>query len=728
MTSSPRRRHWPRIAITLLPVLVALLQASGLLSLPFIQRLDDFLYDVRLRATMPGTPDPRIVIVDIDDTSLQQLGQWPWSRDRLAQLTTELMERQQAAVLGFDVLFTEPDRTDGADAAFAAALAGHRVALGYYFMQTPAPRAFGGLPEPVLPGAAFPAGSDYATRWNGFGASIAGLARAAPAAGFINRLVYADNDGMVRATPLLARYDGPGAPSGYYESLGLAVYRLATGAPPVTPAFVPGSGRAGAAPVLEALRIGSGSDGLRVPVDGRANALVPYRGAGGPAGGSFRYVSAAQVLDGGLPAGTLRGAIVLVGASAPGLQDLRATPVSAAYPGVEVHASLISGLLDGRLPEVPDYAPGYNLAVLLLAGLLLAFGLSVLSAPRAVLLALATLAALIALNSWLYVRAGLVLPLAASLLMTALAFLLNMSWGYFVETRARRGLARLFGTYVPPQLVDEMLADPGRYSMRAQSKRLTVMFCDMRGFTSLSEQLTPAELQAFLHTVFSRLTTIISAHRGTVDKYMGDCVMAFWGAPVDMPDHAALAVRAALGMSDAVRELNHAHRASGRPPISVGIGLNTGMMSVGDMGSDLRRSYTVVGDAVNLASRLENLSAHYGVEIIASSATQESVPGYRWQELDRVRVKGRTQAVTVFTPVAPAGVAAPQLDAELARWQQVLAAYRAQDWAACEAMLDPLRERDAKKVLYRLYAERLASMKLLPKTPDWDGATRFDTK
>jgi adenylate cyclase len=227
-----------------------------------------------------------------------------------------------------------------------------------------------------------------------------------------------------------------------------------------------------------------------------------------------------------------------------------------------------------------------------------------------------------------------------------------MGWGYFVEARARRGLVRLFGTYVPPQLVDEMLVKPGHYSMRAQSRQMTVMFCDMREFTRISEHMAPADVQAFLNKHFSRLAAIISAHRGTVDKYMGDCVMAFWGAPIETANHATLAVRAALDMAQAVRELNSSHVADGRPEVSVGIGINSGVMSVGDMGSAARRSYTVVGDAVNLASRLEGLSAYYGVEIVASGATRELAPGFVWQELDSVLVRGRAQPVSVFTPLA----------------------------------------------------------------------------
>jgi adenylate cyclase len=744
------RRHWPRIAITLLPVLLALAHATGAWQLTVLDRLDNLIYDIRLRATMPRTLDSRVVIVDVDDASLARQGQWPWARDTIARLTTELLTRQQVAVLGFDVMFLEPDRSSGLerlrqiakgplrdmpglaaeverlaptldhDATFAEALNGRRIALGYYFTRTQTPSAKGQLPAaPLLPPEAFPAGAVYATRWNGFGASLPALAHAAPVAGFLNTLVGANGDGIIRSVPLIARYEGDQARPGYYESLGLAVYRLANGSPTVRPAFATG----GNAPRIESLMLGR----LRVPVDQTASMQVPFRGPGGANAGSFRYVAAADVLDGRLAPGELKDKIVLLGATAPGLQDLRATPVGAAFPGVEVHANIVSGLLDNRLLAVPDYAPGYEVLMVLAAGLVLAFGLSLLSASRAVLLGAGTVAVLVGLNAWLYVSHSLVLPLASALVMAALAFVLNMSWGYFVESRARRGLVRLFGTYVPPQLVNEMVRHPDRYSMRAESKQMTVMFCDMRDFTRLSEQMAPAELQAFLNTVFSRLTNVISTHRGTVDKYMGDCVMAFWGAPIDTLDHAALAVRAALDMAEAVRDINRVHRASGRPEISVGIGLNSGVMSVGDMGSTARRSYTVVGDAVNLASRLEGLSGHYGVEIVASGATRELAPGYIWQELDSVRVKGKAQAVAVFTPLA-GDAEAPAAQQQLERWAEVLAAYRRQDWAMGRNLLAPLLAADAKKVLYQLYAQRLASMALRPQDPNWDGATRFETK
>jgi len=393
---------------------------------------------------------------------------------------------------------------------------------------------------------------------------------------------------------------------------------------------------------------------------------------------------------------------------------------------VETHANLLSGLLDDRLALKPDYALGYDVAVLVLAGLVLAFALPLLSASRAVLASLAVIAVVVGLNSWLYLGAGLVLPVAAALVMTLTAFALNMSYGYFVESRSKRELANLFGTYVPPELVDEMLKDPDSYSMTARSKDLTVMFCDMRGFTTMSEKMEPTELQALLNSVFNRLTDLIRSNRGTIDKYMGDCVMAFWGAPVDLPNHAHLAVKTAIEMAGAVRKINDEHRSRGA--LEIGIGLNSGTMCVGDMGSEVRRSYTVIGDSVNLGSRLEGLSKVYGVDIVASETTRKVAPEFAWQELDRVRVKGRKESVAIFWPVAPADRLEPATLNELKLWAGFLKAYRGQDWEQCDVLMLNLRRLNPKKYLYELYSERVASLRLLPLDPGWDGATNFETK
>ncbi len=744
-------RHRSRIAVTLIPLVFALLHAVGVMPIGVLQRLDDIIYDARLRWTMPRTLDERIVIVDIDEKSLAEVGRWPWGRNHLAELVDELFERQKAALVGFDVVFAEPDDSSGLkqlrrlaqaelkdqpgfadrlnqlqgtldyDATFARSLRQRPVVLGYYFTSDRDGRTSGLLPEPVMQRESLRGRPIKVTSWNGYGSNIEQLAKAAPMSGFFNMIV--GPDGVVRSVPLLAEYGDR-----YYESLALAMFRVLQGMPSVEPAFPPEQFLPRSYQGLEAIRLRLGQKTLSIPVAEGVTTLVPFRGPGGVAGGSFKYLSAADVLAKRLAPGQLQGKIVLVGTTAPGLLDLRVTPVGEAYAGVETHANLISGLLDGRIPVKPDYALGYDVVILVLAGLALAFALPLLSASRAVLVSLVVLAVVVGLNSWLYLGAGLVLPLAAALVMTLTAFALNMSYGYFVESRGKRELANLFGTYVPPELVDEMVKDPDSYTMTAKSKELTVMFCDMRGFTTMSEKMEPTQLQALLNTVFNRLTDLIRSNRGTIDKYMGDCVMAFWGAPVDIPDHAHLAVKTAMEMASAVRKVNEEHRAQGTPEIGIGIGLSTGTMCVGDMGSDVRRSYTVIGDAVNLGSRLEGLSKVYGVDIVASETTRKLSPEFAWQELDRVRVKGRKESVAIFWPVAPAN----RLDAaalnELKIWAAFLKAYRGQDWDQCDVLMLNLQRMNAKKYLYELYSERVASLRLLPIDPGWDGATNFETK
>ncbi|MBA3772979.1 MAG: CHASE2 domain-containing protein [Ramlibacter sp.] len=743
-------KHGSRIAVTLVPVVLALLHASGALPIGVLQRLDDIIYDARLRATMPRTMDERIVIVDLDEKSLAEVGRWPWGRDRMAELVDELFERQKIALAGFDVVFAEPDQSSGLkrlqqlaqtelkdqpgfaerigqlqasldyDAIFARSLKNHPVVLGYYLTNDKDGRTSGVLPEPVMQKDGLRGRPIKFTSWNSYGANLEQLAKAAPLGGFFNSIV--DPDGVVRSVPLLAEYKDQ-----YYESLALAMFRALTGMPVVEPVF-PSERHLSRYHGLDSIRLRLGDKQLSIPVAEGVTTLVPFRGPGGAAGGSYRYVSAADVLAKRLPPENLKGKIVLIGTTAPGLLDIRVTPVGEAYAGVETHANLISGLMEDRIAVKPDYALGYDVAILALAGLTLAFALPMLSAPRAVLASLVVIAAVVALNFWLYLGAGLVMPLAAALVMALTAFALNMSYGYFVESRGKRELANLFGTYVPPELVDEMVKDAASYTMKATSKELTVMFCDMRGFTRMSEQMEPTRLQELLNAVFSRLTDLIRANKGTIDKYMGDCVMAFWGAPVDIPNHAHMAVKTALEMAAAVRRINEEHRVQGLPEIGIGIGLNTGTMCVGDMGSDIRRAYTVIGDAVNLGSRLEGLSKVYGVDIVASEATRKQAPDIAWQELDKVRVKGKEQAVAIFQPLAPAQGLEKACPDELRTWGAFLKAYRAQDWDQCDVLMLNLHRIHAKKFLYQMYSERVASMRLLPFDPGWDGATNFETK
>ena len=745
---------WFGAALLLVPLVFGLLHAAGVWPLGLVTQLDLLIDDARLRLSAPNLLDERIVIVDIDEPAMQQIGRWPWGRDRMAALTNELFVRQRAAVVGFDLVFAEADSRSALielerlaaadaslasrlpawrnaldhDATFARALTGRAAVLGFHFTSDRGAHRSGSLPQPVFELRALAGRPIRFTEWNGYSSNLDALAKAAPRAGFFNSLP--DADGVVRSMPLLAVHAGR-----YFETLALAMFRAHTGQPQVQLGFPRERWLPADYSGLESVLLVQGDQRVAVPVDGRAAVRIPYRGAGGPRGGSFRYLSAADLLQGRVPAGRLAGALVLVGSSAPGLFDIRATPVGRAYPGVEVHANLLSGLLDGRLPVQPDWSRGFEVAQLLVTMLAAALLLAGLRGGHQVLAMLGLSLALVGLNAWLYAARDLVLPLAASLVMLALVYAAAMSWGYLREGRSRRSLKRLFGTYVSPDRVREMARDPERYTMQAENRQLSVMFCDMRNFTQISETLSPLALRELVNRFFSAMTAVIAEHRGTLDKYIGDAIMAFWGAPLDDPLHAERAVRAAMQMVRQLDPLNDALRAQGLPPMGVGIGVNTGLVCVGDMGSDARRSYTVMGDAVNLASRIEALTRHYGVDILVGEATRQAAgEAIRWVEVDCVRVKGKQQSVTLFTPLPDATGSIPSSDEEVRHWELALAAYRLQHWDDAERHLQALRdshsrfEASALGGLQRQLALRIQHFRLHPPPPGWDGSHSFETK
>jgi adenylate cyclase len=741
----PRTFRLVRAGLIGAVLIVALAHASGVWPLRVIDRLQLALDDARLRATLPGTRDERIVIVDIDERSLAEIGRWPWGRDRIAALADELFVRQKVAVVGFDIVFSEPDANEGLallerlaagdpalrptlealrgeldrDARLARALAGRPAVLGHYLSNAPGAVQVGRLPaSPFGAASAVDLSGAGATRWHTYAASIDVLARAAPAGGFFNALP--DGDGQVRAMPLVAEVAGQGT-----ETLALAMLRRQLGETALE-LVRDGAGPASAVAVVQ--------DGhrLAIPVDSRLTVRIPYRGAPGPDGGSFAYVSAADLLKGRVAAGRLEGRLVLIGSTAPGVYDLRSTPVAQVYPGVEVHASLLSGLLDGRTVVEPDWARGYEIVQLLLVAALLLLMLPRLGPVAAISTTLGTAAALVGIDGWFYRVHRLALPIATALLLTAAVFAIVTSWGYVVEGRRRRTLARLFGSYVPPELVSQMARDPQPHDMRAENRVLSVMFCDMRNFTSVSEALPPQELRALINRFFSVMTLAIRDQRGTLDKYIGDAIMAFWGAPLNDEAHAQRAVAAALDMVARMAPLNAELGARGLPGIGLGIGINTGLVCVGDMGSQVRRSYTVMGDAVNLASRIEALTRLYGVDILVGESTREAAgDACAWLEVDRVRVKGKARAVTLFTPVAPATAALPRFAEEVRLWQLALTSWRQQDGREARRALDTLMaefETSPYLGLYRQLADRVAQAARQPMPVGWDGTTSFDSK
>jgi adenylate cyclase len=463
---------------------------------------------------------------------------------------------------------------------------------------------------------------------------------------------------------------------------------------------------------------------LRIPMDERMQTLVPYRGAQGV----YRYVSATDVIRGTLPADELRDKIIIVGTSAQGLLDLRSTPVREDFPGVEVHANLISGFLDQSIMHKPDWILAVSVLTVLLVGLPFAILLPRLSAFTSTAATFGVMAVLVAFNLYAWKAQHYVLGIAAPLLMLALLYLLNMAWGFFMETRSRRLITGLFGTYVPKELVEEMSKNPEVYSMKGESRQMTVLFSDVRSFTTISEGLTPEGLKDLMNTYLTAMTEVIQEKRGTIDKYIGDAVMAFWGAPLEDKDHAKHAVEAALAMQKAIRTLDPEFIKRGWPPLHIGVGVNCGEMNVGDMGSRFRRAYTVLGDAVNLASRLESLTKEYGAQILVTQAIADSAPGVVYREMDSVVVKGKHQGVPIYEPVGMAGEVTESELQEIDRFHKALEHYKKQRWDEAETLLKNLSAAAPDTKVYKLYLKRIAFFRENTPGPMWNGTWVWTTK
>ncbi|HEY4318433.1 MAG TPA: adenylate/guanylate cyclase domain-containing protein [Herbaspirillum sp.] len=747
-------KHGARWLLALVLTILAAVQAVGIVPGAIVERIDLFLYDMRMR--LPEVKlDPRIVILDIDEKSLNEIGRWPWNRDVMATMIDQLNKRYHVRAISFDVLFAEPDTSSGYptmarlaehelkddpnfgaklralkasldfDARMAASIQNRPVVMGYNLSNEPGAISKGQMPPPAFTAADLGGRPLDATEWSAYGANLAQLQESARTAGFFNPIL--DADGVIRSVPLLARYG-----DGYYESLALASARVALGATKVKPVFL----QQDALMSQEQLRDYGALDSLRmntlprptsIPVERHLTALITYRGHGGAAGGAFRYVSAVDVVKGTLPVELLKDTIVLVGTTVPGLYDLRSTPVSPNYPGVEIHANIIASILDHDFKQRPEFALGFNIVQLLLIGLLLGAILPLLAPLYAMLLTVAAAAAVAGFNFWLYNSANLVLPLAAALLLIVFLFIFNLAWGYLFEHRKSRAMVNLFGEYVAPELVAEMAANPASYSMEGESRELTVMFSDVRGFTTISESLEPNELREYINAYLTAMSEDIRGNRGTLDKYIGDAVMAFWGAPLMLPDHASLAVATALKMQRSVVALNADFVKRNWPPLHIGVGLNTGMMRVGDMGSKIRRAYTVMGDAVNLSSRLESITKVYGVGVLVGHATRVAAPEYAYRELDRVRVKGKSEPVPIYQPIDLESAMTDAQRASLAHWEQALQWVREQRWDDAEQAILALQEERADG-LYALYLSRIAVFRREPPPTDWDGVTTFETK
>ena len=717
-----------------------LLHESAFLRLGFVDRLDAAIYDLGQKGSAPRLVDDRIAILDIDEASLKEIGRWPWSRDRMAKLVERLYNDYGIAALGFDVVFAEPDISSGIatldqlarrdfsadpqflkhygrlrpaldyDGRFAEALRGKSVALGYYFI-TPGlpPGMTGALPPPNLPASALGAGSAGLVEAIGYGGNLKQFQDAAGIAGYFS--VLPDADGTMRKIHLLTRYRG-----GLYEAFSAAALRAAMGGDPLAAGVDEKTlfGRSYRQPWVEVA-------GVRVNLNKDGSAWVPYR-----AGVPFPYVSAKDVLAGKTDKTVLENRVVLVGSTAAGLADLRVTPFSGAFPGVEIHAHMIAGMLDGDTGYTPPWSQDAILAITLVAGLLLAVALPLAGPVYGLGLTVLLLGGMAGglYTAW---HQHWVMPVAGPLVTVLGLYLLSTAYGFLAETRNKHQITRLFGQYVPPELADEMSRDPTHYSMEGQSREMTVLFSDIRGFTNFSEKLPPTELAEVLNSYLSTMTAIVQQNRGTIDKYIGDAVMAFWNAPLDMPNHAEAAVQTALDMQAALPALNEQFAARNWPHVKIGVGVNSGRMSVGNMGSSFRMSYTVMGDAVNLGSRLEGITKQYGVGILATQTTVDDDKVHAFMKIDDVRVKGKEEPVAIYEPLGLTGAIDHAALDRARRFERAYAAYQRQQWDEAETLLKSLNT-ESPRALYDIYLERIAHFRETPPPENWDGVFVYTTK
>lgn len=720
-------KSWQYLVSVLLLVMV-LGEMAGFWPIKLVQRLEWLGYDLRVQATLSHEHDPSIVIVDLDERSLGELGQWPWPREMVALLIERLFDDYGISLMGMDIIFAEPEGNQlflqwhklreyyqdlpevppfaSGDEILAEVMGRYPVVTGYYFQSRRLPGdppSIGQLPAPVNVDAS-PELIDVLPwpRPERYSANLPLLQEMALGGGFFDN-PFVDGDGVFRRVPVLQMLDG-----GLYANLPLAMIYQLLGQPPLQLNLAQGGGLM----QLEGIDVG----GFVIPTDARGGALVPWYGQRG----HFTYISAADVLSGEADPALLEGALVIFGASAPGLMDLRSTPVQSVYPGPEINASMLAGILHQSYRAEPAYSLAAGLFLLGILGLSITFIFPHLKSLAVLLVSSLLIGTHVGINLWAW-HAGWVLPLAPGLLLLLMLSGWHLAMNFFRESREKGWVTERFGQYVPPELVEEMVDTPESFGLEGEERELTVLFSDVRGFTSFSEGIPPSELTGVMNRLLTPITRAIHANKGTIDKYMGDAVMAFWGAPLRDPLHARHALDGAFAMLQALKEINEEFTAEGMKPLAMGIGLNTGPMNVGNMGSEFRMAYTVMGDNVNLGSRLEGLTKAYGVDIIVSETTAAAVPEYLYRTLDKVQVKGRSAAVTILQPLG----LKEQVDEQEQLWQQqsehALHVYHQAEFTEAEVLFRGLLQFKPDDKLSKIYLERIAHYQSEPPGSDWDG-------
>jgi adenylate cyclase len=681
-----------------------------------------------------------VTIVDIDEKSLAKFGQWPWPRTRIADMIVNLTNLGALAI-GFDMVFSEPDRLNPDvvagtmrylddvtknklrelptnDQILADAIRRSRVILGETALEQVNPNLDKSLPQT---GIATRGGDPehYFLNFNGLLRNISVLETAAAGRGLFT--IEPERDGIVRRVPMMLRAQGMTLPSLSFEIL-----RVLTGTPTIMVTAEP------TGPVKSVVLRGA-----NIPTDYNGQLWIHFAKHD-----PSIYVSASDVIDGNVAPEKINRKIVLIGTSAVGLNDNKTTPAERRQmPGVEIHAQVIEANFEKALLSEPVWGSALEAAAALVLGLLVVI-FAPMFGPVALVLGGGLFASLLIGTSWyFYTQQNLLIDFTYPLLSTT-AIYLSMIFSSFVREQAqRRQIRSAFGQYLSPALVEQLAQSPEKLVLGGEEREMTIMFSDVRGFTTISESYKndPQGLTALMNRFLTPLTNAILARKGTVDKYMGDAIMAFWNAPLDDAQHQLNACEAAVDMLERIDVLNKQREIEAQDgghayiALNVGVGLNTGTCVVGNMGSDLRFDYSVLGDSVNLASRLEGQSKEYGFPIIVGSKTALAVKDkFAILELDFIMVKGKKEPEVIYA------IAGREDTAQSGRFQrlrnltiEMLACYRSRDWDGALEAIERGRKTDAARsleLLYHLYEARIRNYQKDPPPEDWNGAFALLTK
>ena len=680
-----------------------------------------------------------VVIVDIDEASLKAIGQWPWPRTTVADLVIQITQLGAVAI-GFDIIFPEPDRMSPAiaersfrgidtetrakldslpsnDEALAEAITHSKVAVGQAGAASPEVRTAADAALQTGFAVRGPDARPYLVTFAGLLRNVPVIEQAAAGRGLFS--IDPESDGIIRRVPVIMTAQGNLVPS-----LSMEMLRVVTGSSAILVRVDQAGVQSVAVP------------GLEVPTDRNGQFWVHFNHHD-----PERYVSAKDVLQGNVPSDRLAGKLVLIGTSAIGLLDLKTTPLDAAIPGVEVHAQILESVLSKSSLVNPNYAIGAELALAVLFGLAIIVAAPMLPASIVIVLGGCLIAGLIGLSLYLFVEHNLLIDFTYPLISSWLIYLVLTFVNYFREQKQRRQIRSAFGYYLSPHMVEQLARSPEKLVLGGEERRMTILFSDVRGFTTISEHYKddPQGLTRLMNRFLTPLTNAIIERKGTIDKYIGDAIMAFWNAPVDDDEQEANACEAALEMLTRAETLNGELKREAETnggmymPLRIGIGLNTGPCVVGNMGSDFRFNYSVLGDTVNLASRLEGRTKDYRIPVVIGSRTAEGAKQkFAVMEIDLIMVKGKKQPEAVFTVLGRSEVDADPRCRELRDTNaQMLGRFRKQQWddainliARCRKFANGFDLSG----LYDMYEERIELYRAQPPGPDWDGVYEAETK